>query len=339
MTATDFAALPPEVNSARMYAGAGSAPMLAAATAWDGLAAELGSAAASYRAVVTELTDEPWQGPASASMAAAAAPYVAWLNTTAAQAKQTATQARAAAAAYQAAFSATVPPPVIAANRASLTSLVATNILGQNTPAILATEAQYAEMWAQDAAAMYGYAAASATATTLTPFQPAPQNTNPAGAATQAAAVGQATSTTGLSQVPNALQGLASGQGSQWLLNLLNSAPIQEFEGLMAATQGYQTLIGGPAFMASGGLFTVSPFENAALMYAMAGAAAPVSETAEVAEGALGPTLASYAGSTAGAAGVGGGEAAGSGGRAASVGGRSVAGSWGRAAAAVRVAA
>lgn len=33
---------------------------------------------------------------------------------------------------------------------------VATNILGQNTPAIAATETQYAEMWAQDAAAMYG---------------------------------------------------------------------------------------------------------------------------------------------------------------------------------------
>jgi len=35
---------------------------------------------------------------------------------------------------------------------------IATNILGQNTPAIAATEAQYMEMWAQDAAAMYGYA-------------------------------------------------------------------------------------------------------------------------------------------------------------------------------------
>ena len=46
----------------------------------------------------------------------------------------------------------TVPPAVVAANRAQLATLVATNVFGQNTPAIAATEAQYAEMWAQDAA-------------------------------------------------------------------------------------------------------------------------------------------------------------------------------------------
>ena len=30
----DYAALPPEINSARMYSGSGSAPMLSAAAAW-----------------------------------------------------------------------------------------------------------------------------------------------------------------------------------------------------------------------------------------------------------------------------------------------------------------
>ena len=50
--------------------------------------------------------------------------------------------------------------------------LVATNFFGQNTPAIVATEAQYVEMWAQDAAAMYGYAGAASTASTFTPFTP-----------------------------------------------------------------------------------------------------------------------------------------------------------------------
>ena len=45
----DFALLPPEVNSARMYAGPGSGPMLAASAAWDGLAADLESTAASYQ--------------------------------------------------------------------------------------------------------------------------------------------------------------------------------------------------------------------------------------------------------------------------------------------------
>ncbi len=134
----DFAALPPEINSARMYAGPGSGPMLAAAATWDGLADELYTAATSYSSVVSGLTSGPWLGPSSAAMAAAAVPYVAWLTTTAGQALQTANQARAAALAYQSAFAMTVPPPVIAANRSLLMTLIATNVLGQNTPAIAA---------------------------------------------------------------------------------------------------------------------------------------------------------------------------------------------------------
>ncbi|MBO0864066.1 MAG: PPE family protein, partial [Mycobacterium sp.] len=123
----DFGALPPEINSARMYAGAGSGPLLAAASTWDALANELGNAASSYSSVISGLASGSWLGPGSASMAAAAAPYVGWMSATAGQAEQTASQARAAAAAYEAAFAMTVPPPVIAANRALLMSLIATN--------------------------------------------------------------------------------------------------------------------------------------------------------------------------------------------------------------------
>ena len=185
----DFGALPPEINSGRMYAGPGAGSMLAAAAAWNGLAAEMESAASSYGSAISALTSGPWVGPSSTAMAAAAAPYVAWMGATAGQAELAATQAQAAAGAYAAAFAATVPPPEIAANRALLMMLIATNFLGQNTPAIAATEAQYAEMWAQDAAAMYGYAATSAAATAqVTPFTAAPQTTNLAGLAAQGAA-------------------------------------------------------------------------------------------------------------------------------------------------------
>jgi len=225
MTATlDFAMLPPEVNSARMYSGAGSGPMVAAASAWKGLAAELRSTALSYRSVLTALTDEEWHGPASAAMAAAAMPYVAWMNTTAVRAEQAAAQAEAAAGAYQAAFAATVPPPLIEANRAQLTQLVATNVLGQNTPAIAATEAQYADMWAQDATAMYGYAASSAAASQLTAFTKPEQIANAAGPTAQAATVtaaaatpagtGQSTLSQLMSAVPGVLQSLASPPSS-----------------------------------------------------------------------------------------------------------------------------
>jgi PPE-repeat protein len=159
----DFGSYPPEINSGRMYAGPGAAPMLTASEAWQGLAAELHSAAASYQSVVSGLTAGPWVGPSSSTMAAAAASYVSWLNATAAQAEETAAQAKAAAAAYQAAFTSTVAPPTVAANRSQLMTLVATNLFGRNTQAIAANEAQYGEMWAQDAAAMYGYAASSAS--------------------------------------------------------------------------------------------------------------------------------------------------------------------------------
>ncbi|ORW30386.1 hypothetical protein AWB91_19005 [Mycobacterium paraense] len=261
----DFAALPPEVNSGRMYAGPGSGPMVAAAAAWDGLAAELNIAASSYRSAVAELTGGPWIGPSSTTMLAAATPYLSWMSTTAAQAEQTAGQLKAAIAAYETAFLATVPPPVIEVNRALLAALVATNFLGQNTPAIMATEAQYAEMWAQDAAAMYGYAGASAAATKLLPFGVPPQTTNQGGTATQAAAVSQAAASaagpsaqSGLAQVmnlvPAALQGLGSGGSLD---------PISFAEAVLGTTTGqalntFTTDAGNWALVISGPLFTAS---------------------------------------------------------------------------------
>jgi PPE-repeat protein len=213
----DFGAFPPEVNSAKMYAGPGSTSLLSAAAAWNGLASELRSQAANYTSIVSNLTGEGWRGGASAAMAAAAAPYTAWMNTTAAQAEQTANQSMAAASAYESAFGMTVPPPVIAANRTQLASLVATNLLGQNGPAIAVTEAHYGHMWAQDAAAMYGYAAQSATATKVPTFTTAPQTTTTGALAGQAAATTQATGTSTqaslaqlTSAVPTTLQGMAS---------------------------------------------------------------------------------------------------------------------------------
>jgi PPE-repeat protein len=206
----DFGALPPEINSARMYAGPGSSSFQAAASAWNGLAAELQSAASGYDTVINQLASDEWTGSASASMASAAQPYVSWMNTTAAQAEQAANQARAAAAAFEQALQSTVPPPAIAANRAATTAYTQANVFGQYTPTIAQLEAQYSEMWAQDAAAMYGYAGQSSTATKVTSFAAPAATTNPAGQALQSAAVSQATST-------------ATGTSSQSLLTQLQS--------------------------------------------------------------------------------------------------------------------
>jgi PPE-repeat protein len=188
----DFAALPPEVNSAKMYAGAGSGSLLAAAAAWNAIAAEIRSAATNYESVIKSLISDGWLGPSSAKMAAAIAPYLEWLNTTAAHAEQAGAQANAAAAAYEAAFAATVPPPVVAANRKLLANLVAGNIFGQNTAAIAATDAQYGEMWAQDASAMASYTTTSRAASDMTPFRHPQSDTTTDGTALQANAVSDA---------------------------------------------------------------------------------------------------------------------------------------------------
>lgn len=193
----EWTLFPPEINSARMYTGAGTASLLAAAGSWDALSAELASTAESYGSVLAGL-DLQWRGPASESMAYSAARYMGWLQATAEQTKQTAMQARTAAAAYEQAYAMTVPPPVIAANRTLLAALVATNIVGQNTAAIADTEAQYADFWAQDAAAMAGYSLASTAATTQLPrFATAHKSINESGVGAQNAAVATANANSG----------------------------------------------------------------------------------------------------------------------------------------------
>ena len=214
----DYGALPPEINSTRMYTGPGSGPLVAAAAAWDALSFELRSAAAAYGTVIESMISGPWVGPSSAAMASAAAPYVAWMSATASQAEMAGSVVKQTAGAFESAFAATVPPPVVALNRAQVLMLAATNFLGQNTPAIAALETEYVEMWAQDAMAMYSYAANAVSAVTgVTPFTSAPQTTSASGLAAQAASqLGSASGgvQSALSQVvtavPSALQELAS---------------------------------------------------------------------------------------------------------------------------------
>lgn len=200
-----------------MYAGPGPLSLTAAAVAWDGLAAELHAAASCYRSVIAGLTTSRWMGPSSLAMASAFAPYMAWTAGAAARAAESAGQARLAVEIYEAAFAMTVPPPAVFANRTQLATLVATNFFGQNAAAIAATEAEYGEMWAQDAAAMYEYAAGSAAACSVTPFSPAPRVADEGGTVRQAAVVSQVTSASQqanlahvVSSVPTTLHSMSS---------------------------------------------------------------------------------------------------------------------------------
>ncbi len=254
----DFGALPPEINSTRMYTGPGSAPMMAAAAAWNDVAAELNTNAAASQSVISTLTDDEWRGPSATAMATAATPYLAWMHTTAAAAQNTANQAMASAAAFEAAFAMTVPPPVVVANRVQLAALVATNILGQNTPAIAATEAHYGEMWAQDAAAMYGYAGTSASAGKLAPLSDPAAATTAGGISGQAAAVAQAAGTSAglpglVSALPSATQSLstplsgaaapASALSDFFSNSLVQNIPNGIFD--MAAWNGFNGIVTG----------------------------------------------------------------------------------------------
>jgi PPE-repeat protein len=352
----DFAILPPEINSGRMYTGPGAGPMLAAAAAWDDLATELGSTAASYASTVSSLTGGAWQGPSSESMATAAATYVEWMNTTAAQAEVTSTQAKAAVAAYEAAVAATVPPPVIEANRALLMMLIATNILGQNTPAIAATEAHYMEMWAQDAGAMYGYAGSAGSASVLTPFTEPPQTTNPAGTAQQSAAAAQA-GTSGASNIgteltqfinslPTALQNLANGlvQSPTTSTNLLSGLSLPQLTtGTLPAwlttdltnwNTIFSTFASGPYSLQGLTSIPGGPFLSFGQAYAWGQngqSAASFLAGAKPITGALAP-LASELGTPHLSAAFGGGPVSGSMGRAALVGSMSVPQGWTQAA-------
>jgi PPE-repeat protein len=212
---------------------------MVAAAAWDGLAAELTSAASGYHSIITELTSGPWVGPSSAQMVAAVVPYVGWLTTAGAQAEESANQARAAAAAFDAAFTMTIPPYVVAANRVLLAALVATNFFGQNTPAIMATEAEYIEFWAQDAVAMYGYAGASAAATAFAPYQSPPNTTTPEGLFNQAVAVAESVAqpagNSGQTAAATSSQLTQAATIPQLLQQLANNSPfingLQQFLG------------------------------------------------------------------------------------------------------------
>lgn len=209
------AAQPPEIISGQMYSGPGAEPLLAAASAWTDLAAELHASASSYEAVLASLGGG-WQGPSAAAMASAAAPYVTWLSTTAAQAEQTSAAASAAASAYESAFAGIVPPPAIAANRSQFATLVSTNILGQNSTAIAALEAEYGRMWARDVTAMLGYANSSAAATNLTTFSQPPQTTTNSSGSAQATAAATTTSLDPIQQITQQINSIISSYNSGW---------------------------------------------------------------------------------------------------------------------------
>ncbi|MCV7380728.1 hypothetical protein BST11_25250 [Mycobacterium alsense] len=275
-----FTFFPPEINSALMFGGAGSGPLHAASAAWDALASDLSGAAASFQSVVTGLTDGPWAGPASVSMAAAATPYVGWLSAAAAQAETAAAQARTAATAFETALAATIPTPAVTANRVTQMALIATNILGQNTPAIFMKEFEYMEMWAQDVAAMVGYhGGATAVAASLGNFSLPPVLTGLAGllesplteVASEAAGVGAMVA--GVAGAPLETATSFAGGAVAGAMGLVNAAPVSSLMSFAQIAMYPASMMMSPIMMAAqAGMSAAHP---AALAGDVAGAADP----------------------------------------------------------------
>ena len=224
-----FLTSPPEVISSLLYSGPGSAPMLAAAASWDGLATELGSAAQSFSSVTSALAGQAWQGAASAAMMQTAARYAGYLTAAATQAQTAAAQAQAVASAFESTIAATVHPAFVAANRNQFVQLVISNLFGQNAPAIAAAESTYEQMWAQDVAAMIGYhGGASAAAAQLSSWSAAVQGLpTQASAAIAASPIGAALSS--LNPAASSTVGSA--------LSSLNPAASSPFGGVLGTIE------------------------------------------------------------------------------------------------------
>jgi PPE-repeat protein len=258
-----------------------------AAVAWDSLASELHMASSSYRSLISGLTTGRWLGPASLTMASAFGPYVAWMSGAAARAMEASSHARLAVEIYEAAFAMTVPPPMVAANRTQLATLMATNFFGQNSAAIAANEAQYSEMWAQDAAAMYQYAGNSVAVCDVTPFNEPPKVTEDSGLTAQSAAVGQANANAAVQHAD--------------LANLVNQVPTSLQTMITPATNTVST---GTSTAVSDALSTVSSqlpsyFMAAATpLYGMSS----VLSMAQTAQGMAGTAAQAAAGAAQGAA-------------------------------------
>ncbi|CQD19935.1 PPE family protein [Mycobacterium lentiflavum] len=270
----DFAALPPEITSTLVWSGPGSAPLMAAATAYANLAAEVSTTATSWESIISLLTTEAWTGGGSAAAATAAQPIVTYLTDTATALEQASSAAASSAAAFEAAHAGVVNPALVFTNRAEFTAALAG--LPFTLPQVTELEMEYSEMWVQDATAMSAYQAASdAAAGMLQPVTPLASTVDPAvqaaDAPVQAAdlAAPQALQALDLSSLTDALQ-----------LPFTSNNLLQSIDGFLG-TPSVLNAINGAVNTAA--WFTMITIPTAvSLGHVLAGAAVPAAAVSDV---------------------------------------------------------
>lgn len=206
-----WAALPPEVNTGRLMAGAGPAPMLQAAAGWEALAVLLETQADELAASLANLSGM-WSGMASERAVASTMPMVVWLRTTSAQAMKRALQATNQANSYTLAMATTPPLAEIEQNHITHAVLEATNFLGINTVPIGLNEFDYfVRMWNQASTAMSVYQAETQMNLLFEPIPPMKPIVIPGvGESAAAAAAAQAAAHVPMSMARNATIAKAS---------------------------------------------------------------------------------------------------------------------------------
>lgn len=236
MLAMFYGALPPEVNTARLMAGAGEAPMFQAAAGWETLAISLETQAEELAASLVSLQSS-WQGSASQQAVDATTPMVVWLRTTALQAQKRAMQAIAQANAYMMAAITTPPIPEIEMNHVTHGVLEATNFLGVNAVPIGVNESDYfVRMWNQAAAVMEGYQAETSMNTVFEPIAPMKPMVVPGvGESSAAMAIGENVAMMGGAIIREATFAAVTAQGSMQVAGLAGGNAFSQ--GTMAATR------------------------------------------------------------------------------------------------------
>lgn len=214
ITAMEWNAMPPELNTFRLQAGAGAVPMVQSAAGWEALALALTAQAMELGSALASLASA-WTGSANERAITASMPMVVWLEMLAMQAQKRAIQASAQATSYTTAFAGTPQIPEIEENHITHAVLEATNFLGCNIPPIGVNEMDYARMWALAASVMNGYQAETATNVIFEPIMPMTPIVIPGvGETAVGAALGQAAASAPGAALRNFIMAQASAQSS-----------------------------------------------------------------------------------------------------------------------------